>query len=254
MIFAIVTTMKNANSRAADRPSRLRPARRTSHRHVDHVITTIRADEQVVPPRHALSPTNRSSRSCRRDRHHRGRPRRRRRCIRATRRHRPGVRSRSPARYVISPPEDGYRIPSLTQSYASSAVTSPATRNESQTAAPAITAACPRRAKMPAPTMRRSRARSRARNRHLLRGGRRRFCRHRRRGKCSGGTAHDTPSAHHGNDLHAKLRRLSALGHQTRPGSAFAVTRTRRPIFAWSPRPAGVLRSQTRWSGAPCRS
>ena len=57
------------------------------------------------------------------------------------------------SRYSINPPWDGYRIPSLTTLYASSAVTSPARRNESQTADPAMTAAWPRRAKIPAPTI-----------------------------------------------------------------------------------------------------
>ncbi len=56
-------------------------------------------------------------------------------------------------RYSISPPSEGYRIPSLTTLYARSPVTMPARRNESQTADPARTAAWPSKAKMPAPTM-----------------------------------------------------------------------------------------------------
>ena len=56
-------------------------------------------------------------------------------------------------KYSISPPWDGYRIPSLTTLYASSVVITPARRNESQTADPAMTAAWPSNAKMPAPTI-----------------------------------------------------------------------------------------------------
>src|SRR5918995_1395914 len=53
----------------------------------------------------------------------------------------------------MSPPEDGYRTPSLTTVYPRSAATAPERRNESQTADPATVAASPRSAKIPAPTI-----------------------------------------------------------------------------------------------------
>ncbi len=54
-------------------------------------------------------------------------------------------------RYVISPPEDGYRIPSFAQTYPINIATPPPTRNEIQTAEPATAPASPSSAKIPAP-------------------------------------------------------------------------------------------------------
>ena len=55
--------------------------------------------------------------------------------------------------YSMSPPADGYRAPNLANEYPCRAAITPASRNDSQTAAPATSPAAPRSEKMPAPTI-----------------------------------------------------------------------------------------------------
>ena len=57
------------------------------------------------------------------------------------------------ATYSRSPPADGYRAPSFANEYPCNPATTPASRNDSHTAAPATSPAAPSRAKMPAPTI-----------------------------------------------------------------------------------------------------